>query len=142
MNVTIKPQPFKLTAPPLPDEHAIQRQINDVLRLEIAPAAKVSIHGVCWYGIDHALYGGAVPGTRLARGIVAGIPDLFFLYFGKAFFIELKRHDGQLSEPQRSVISAIIASGGQVGIARSADEVLLILDRWNIPRAHRINPPF
>jgi hypothetical protein len=56
----------------------------------------------------------------------------------RAHFIELKRQDGVLSDAQRSVAAAVIASGGQVGIARSVEEVLALIDSWNIPRHHRI----
>jgi hypothetical protein len=112
-----------------------------VLRLEIAAPGRVSAHGVVWWAIDIAAYAG-IPGTRVARGLTAGIPDLFYLHNGWAAFIELKTEIGILSDAQRSICSAVLAAGGRVGIARSAEEVLALLDAWDIPRAHRINPPF
>jgi hypothetical protein len=126
-------KPFKLVAP-IVREHPIQKQICDVLRLEIAPPGKVSRRGVCWWAIDHANFAGEVPGIRIGRGIIAGILDTFILYAGRAYFVEIKAEDGVMSEAQQSVASAVLASRGQVGVARSADEMLALLDAWNIPR--------
>lgn len=129
--------PFRLK-PPVIREHPLQRQICDVLRLEIAPPGKVSSSGVCWWAIDHANFAGEIPGIRIGRGIVAGIPDLFCLHRGRAFFIEIKAEDGQLSPAQMSVGAAIMAAGGQIGVVTSADSCLVCLDAWGIPRARRV----
>ena len=128
---------FRLTTPVV-REHPLQKQICDVLRLEIAPPGKVSKQGVCWWSIDHANYAGEVPGVRVGRGIISGIPDTFVLHRGRTHFIEIKADDGELSDPQRSVATAVVVAGGRVGVARSAGEVLLILDEWDIPRNHRV----
>src|SRR4051812_23081243 len=103
---TTKPRPFRLTPPVVP-EHALQRQMADTLRLEIAPPGRVSAQGVVWWAIDGADYGGAVPGTRIGRGLTAGVPDLFFLHNGRAYFIELKAEIGVLSDAQQSVCAAV-----------------------------------
>jgi hypothetical protein len=129
--------PFRLAAPVVP-EHSIQRQVADVLRIELAPAGKVSKAGVCWYAIDHANYAGEVPGIRIGRGICAGIADLFVLWCGQAHFIELKTEAGELSLAQQSVCAALLVAGGRVGVARDAREVLALIDAWGIPRSRRI----
>lgn len=136
MSAAAKPR-FKLR-PVVVAEHPLQRQIADALRIEIAPAGRVSTHGVVWWAVDAANYGGAVPGTRMARGLCAGVADLFLLHCGKAHFIEIKTDIGVLSDAQRSVCAAVIASGGQVGVVRDAAEVMACLDEWQIPRARRI----
>lgn len=128
---------FRLTAPVV-REHPIQKQICDVLRLELAPPGKVSKHGVVWWCVDHANYAGEVPGIRIGRGIVAGIPDILVLYFGAAFMIEIKTIDGEVSDAQRGVLTAVLAARGRVAIARDATEVLKIFDYWQIPRARRV----
>jgi hypothetical protein len=132
-----KRAPFRLTAPKVL-EHPLQRQMCDVLRLEIAPPGRVSADGVVWYAIDHANFAGEVPGIRISRGIVAGIPDLFLLWQGRAYLVEIKTLEGVLSEAQQSVIAAVLASGGRVGVARTVDELLVCLDGWGIPRRHRV----
>jgi hypothetical protein len=130
-------RPFRLKAPVVP-EHPLQKQICDVLRIEIAPPGKVSRFGVCWYSIDHANYAGEVPGIRVGRGIIAGILDTFILYQGRAYLIEIKTVVGELSPAQQSVCAAVLASGGRVGLVRDALETLVCLDEWQIPRAGRV----
>ncbi len=128
--------PYKLTAPVVP-EHAIQKQIADVLRLEIAPAGKVSRDGVVWWSIDHANYAGEVPGIRIGRGIVAGLSDTFILHLGRAYFVEIKTPVGQMSDAQCSVAAAVLAAGGRVAVVRDVAEIIAVLDAWGIPRARR-----
>jgi hypothetical protein len=130
-------RPFRLTPPRVP-EHPLQKRIADVLTKEIAPAGKVSRDGVVWYAVDHANYAGEIPGIRLDRGIVAGIPDTFVLHLGRAFFIEIKAQDGQLSDPQRSVVAAVLAAGGQVAVVTDEWQTLACLDQWRIPRKRRV----
>jgi hypothetical protein len=132
-----RPTPYKLVAPTVP-EHSIQRQITDVLRLELAPPGKVSKAGVCWYSIDHANYAGEVPGIRIGRGIVAGIFDVFILWRGLAHFLEIKTETGELSLAQQSVGTALLVAGGRIGVVRNAAETLACLDTWGIPRARRV----
>lgn len=135
--VAAKPRAFKLRAPVVP-EHAIQKTITNVLRLELAPPGKVSRAGVCWYSIDHANFAGEVPGIRIGRGIVAGVFDVFILYRGLAHFLEIKTEVGELSPAQQSVGTALLVAGGRIGIARDAIEVLALLDAWGVPRARRV----
>jgi hypothetical protein len=135
-----KPRPFKLTAPVV-KEHPLQKRICDVLRLELCPPGKVSGWGVVWYCIDHANFAGEVPGIRIGRGIVAGISDMFLLWRGRGYFIEIKTPDGVLSASQQAVMSAILAGGGHVGVACSEWDVLRLVDAWHIPRAGRVHFP-
>lgn len=128
---------FRLKAPVVP-EHSLQKQICDVLRLELAPPGKVSKAGVCWYSIDHANFAGEIPGIRIGRGIVAGVFDVFILYRGQAHFLEIKTEVGELSPAQQSVGTALLVAGGRIGIARDAIEVLALLDAWGVPRARRV----
>ena len=130
---------FRLVAPVVP-EHALQKSIAHMLVLEIAPAGKVSRHGVVWWSVDHANYAGEVPGVRIGRGIVAGLPDLFILWLGRAFFIELKSADGIMSDPQRAVIPAILEAGGRAAVITTTDQMLACLDGWGIPRKHKLEP--
>jgi hypothetical protein len=130
-------RPFRLTAP-IVREHPIQTRIAKVLALEIAPAGKVSKNGVVWYAIDHANYAGEVPGIRISRGIVAGIADMFVLHLGRAFMIEVKAADGQLSDPQRSVAAAVFAAGGHFAVVTDEWQTLACLDQWQIPRKRRV----
>ena len=81
--------------------------------------------------MDHASYAGTAPGARIGRGIVAGLPGLFVLHGGIATWSR-SRHRRELSDPQRSVMAAVLASGGRVGVVRDAEEMLACLDAWGI----------
>jgi hypothetical protein len=131
-------RPFRLRAPVVA-EHPLQKQIADTLRIEIAPPGKVSRHGVVWWSIDHANYAGEVPGIRVGRGIIAGVPDLFLCWRGRAYMVEIKTVVGGMTDSQRSVASALLGSGGCFAVARDASETLACLDEWGIPRARRVS---
>jgi hypothetical protein len=133
-------RPFRLTGP-IVREHPLQTRISKVLTLEIAPAGKVSREGVVWWSVDHANYAGEVPGIRISRGIIAGIPDMFVLHVGRAYMIEVKAEDGQLNDPQRSVAAAVLAAGGRVGVVTDEWQTLACLDQWQIPRKRRVREP-
>ena len=124
---------YGLLAPVVP-EHAEQRTIAKVLRLEIGPEAKPSEHGVTWFCIDHANNHDQVPGIRVGRGIPPGIFDMVVLYQGRAFWIELKSRDGVLSDPQRSMAATLLLSGCRIGVACDSNDVLRCLEEWGIPR--------
>ena len=60
------------------------------------------------------------------------------LFRGIAHMVEIKTPAGELSDPQQLVMSAVLASGGRVGVVRDAEEMLGLLDAWGIPRARRL----
>lgn len=123
---------------PAPPEHATQAAICRVLAIEIAAPGRLSKHGVVWWCVDAASYDG-VPGTRVARGIIAGCPDLFLCYQGRSYFIEIKRAEtGVLSGPQQWLLPVLAAAGSRIGVARDPKDVLQLLDAWDIPRANRV----
>ena len=134
---TGKRRPYRLQAPVL-REHPMQIAVAQLLAIELAPAGKISEHGVVWFCVDIANYGGKVPGIRLSRGIIAGVPDLFLLWGGRAYLVELKAADGGLTEPQKAFLAAAIAGAVHVGVACSEWDVLGLLDAWGIPRNKRV----
>jgi len=119
---------------PVVREPVLHRQIADVLRREIAAPGRISDAGVCWWSTDMAAYAGRVPGIRTGRGCIAGVADLTVLYQGRAFFIELKADDGQLSPDQAALAVEVLFAGCRYGVARDARECLALLDAWGIPR--------
>ena len=123
---------LQLTGPVIP-ETKLHKQITDAMRLEICREGHVSPKGVCWFSIDMANYGG-IPGTRVARGICAGVPDVIVLFRGDAHWIEIKTDAGVLSDDQREVCASLLLSGCRYAVARDADEVLACIDAWQIPR--------
>jgi hypothetical protein len=83
-------------------------------------------------------YAGEVPGIRVGRGIVAGILDMFLLWRGQSYFIEIKTADGQLSDAQQAVASAVLMGGGHVAVVTTVEQLLEALDAWRVPRAGRV----
>lgn len=128
--------PYRLTRP-VPTEHQEQRAIAAALRIEIAREGHPSPHCVVWFSIDQANFAG-VPGTRVARGICAGVPDICILHRGMCFWIELKSDAGNLSASQREMAVALARAQCAVGVARNVGDVLALLDAWSIPRANRV----
>jgi uncharacterized protein YqjF (DUF2071 family) len=129
-------RPFRLTRPVV-KEHAEQRAVTDMMRLEVAREGHFSRHGVTWFSVDHAHFAG-VPGTRIARGICAGVPDMVVLWLGLAHWVEMKKENGELSQAQREVCTSLLWSGCHYGIARDVTDVLALLDAWQIPRNRRV----
>ena len=132
--MTRRASPYRLTELREP-EHAIQKRIAGVLRMEIGLEAHISPHGVTWFSIDHA---GPQPYTRAGRGVPAGIWDMLVLYQGRAFWVELKSRDGMVSDPQRSMAATLLLSGCRIAVACDEGDVLRALDEWQIPRSHRV----
>jgi len=134
----VRARSYRLTAPE-PVEHSVQAAICRTLGLEICAPGKLSKAGVTWFCVDHSNYGGEVPGARLGRGIIAGIPDLLLLFKGRSYFIEIKRaYTGSLSGPQQWLLPVLAAAGSRIGVARDVPETLALLDEWQIPRAKRV----
>lgn len=118
---------------PEPAEHDIQVQVCRVLGIELAAPGHLSAHRVVWFCVDHAHFAG-IPAARVGRGIIAGIPDVYLNWRGRAHWIELKRPGGVVSEAQQWLIPVLDASEARIGLACSAFEVLGLLDAWEIPR--------
>jgi hypothetical protein len=136
---TLPGVPRKLIVQPILREPVLHQQLADLLRREIGPEGRLSVEGVVWWSVDMAGYVGRVPGLRTARGCVAGIPDIDINWLGRSYRIELKAMDGKLSPAQAQLATALLSSGSQWAVVRSASELLQVLDHWEIPRAHRLH---
>ena len=128
---------YRLTAPKVP-EHAFQAALAKTLTIEIAPAGKLSSHGVVWFSVDHANFAGEVPGIRIGRGIIAGILDTFVLYRGRCYLVELKAEGGVLSDSQQATIAASTLAGVPCAVCNTIDDVIRALDEWGVPRNRRV----
>jgi hypothetical protein len=129
---------FKLTAP-IVREQSLHRQLADLLRIEVAPPGRVSPAGVTWWAVDASNYNDRIPGLRTTRGRIAGVPDLLFVHDGRAFFVEIKRQpDGVLSADQQDVATTMLLCGARFAVVTSAEQLLAVLDQWQIPRAGRV----
>ena len=112
-------------------EHSLQRQIADALRLEIAPPGKVSRDGVVWWSVDHASYAGTAPGARVGRGYCrAACRTRSCCTVVLRTWSKSRHRLANYRDPQQAVMSAVLVSGGRVGVARNAAEMLGLLDTW------------
>jgi hypothetical protein len=128
---------FRLTMPE-PEELSLHKQIADTLRLEICAAGHLSKLGVLWWSYDLSNSASLAPGARTALGIIAGIPDLAFLYRGKLHLQEIKRErTGILSADQELVMTFARLAGAEIGVCWDAVSCLRNLDVWGVPRARR-----
>lgn len=129
---------LKLTMPEA-SEWEVHKQFADCLRLEIGPPGRISRQGVVWFSVDAADSGSVAPGARVGRAIIDGVPDLFFLYRGRCYLVEIKKPlTGVLSESQKQVLAAARLSGVEVAVVDNVDDLMRALDVWGIPRRRRV----
>jgi len=84
--------------------------------------------------VFHPANGGArskAQGARFkAMGVVAGIPDLVIIINGRAHGIELKTTKGRVSDVQWDVAELWVQAGGVYALARSVEDVRILLKGW------------
>lgn len=98
-----------------------------------AYCARMLPPSVFWTTIGHG-GGGAVRGAILhGLGLKAGVPDMLFVYAGRAHFIEIKSAVGSLSKAQRACHAELYQAGARVATARGIDDVRLHFARWGLP---------
>jgi hypothetical protein len=141
-------RPFRLT-PPEPYELDLQESCVRALETLLLPPAMFFAMPVGHVKLS------AAETTRLSRiGLKRGLPDLFFLFEGLVFALELKRRGGRLSrtrigrtrsgaprilEGQEEVFPKLRAAGAAVAVAHSVDEMLAQIRLWGLPlRDHKI----
>jgi hypothetical protein len=65
-------------------------------------------------------------------GVTPGTPDIFAVYQGRCFALELKAPEGKLSEAQRGAHEALRAAGAEVATCWGLDEALKQLEKWKL----------
>ena len=129
---------LRLTVPE-PAELALHKQIADTLRLEIGGPGRISKLGVVWWSYDLSNSASLAPGARTALGVIAGVPDLVFLFRGRTYFQEIKRElSGVLSEDQELFMVMARVAGAETGVCWDAISCLRNLDAWGVPRRRRV----
>lgn len=70
---------------------------------------------------------------RLKRlGFRKGVSDLFFLYSGRVFVLELKAPGRQPSKEQREFLADAAAQGAEVAVANGLDDAIRQLEIWGL----------
>jgi hypothetical protein len=70
---------------------------------------------------------------RKKRGVKPGVPDVLVWYCGKSITIELKSRRGQCSRSQRAARTALLRSGAQWAVCRSAKSAMCALYESGVP---------
>lgn len=138
----------KKSKPKGESEDAIHMRIKRGLTdLGMAPG-QTSRHGVFWCSHEIRNSGRMITTRdgktinlegmrRKARGVVAGIPDLQFIYQGRSYWIELKNATGARSYAQQGRHIELENAGCLVAVCRSLHEVLAQLAAWGVPTGVR-----
>lgn len=66
-------------------------------------------------------------------GMVPGIPDLVIVFDAQAFFIELKKEGGKVTETQDDCHERLKRAGARVAVCRSIEDVRETFQTWRIP---------
>lgn len=68
-----------------------------------------------------------------AEGVTAGVPDVFLLYRGQVFFLEIKKDKGgQVSKEQRAMIARLAAAGATCAVANGLAQAIEYLESWQL----------
>lgn len=109
-----------------PSEHKLQVALIDYLALALRPELEC-----------RAIPNGEKRHIRVAQrlkneGVRRGTPDIFIcLPEGRIAWLEMKAHRGVLSEEQKAFRDKVLALGHFYGVARSIDEALEHLTKWD-----------
>lgn len=116
-------------------EAAIQRTVIEHLKWR--PASTI-----CWFAVPN---GGARRKTEAAilsgHGVISGVPDLILIARGRVYGLELKAHNGRLSDAQRAFQELMRSCGAIVETTYGLDAALATLERWHLLRAQRSRAP-
>lgn len=103
------------------------------LQISIASWLRAVRPACIWFHVPNGGARTAAEGRIFkSMGVRAGVPDLLFLWSGRAACIELKAGHGRLSESQRRFRDDCDACGIPWRLATSVDDVRRALAEWGI----------
>lgn len=73
-------------------------------------------------------------GINAGLGVVTGVPDVFCIWRGSVYAIELKTETGKPTAQQYEVVERIRDAGGFACICHGLDRALRCLEMWGILR--------
>lgn len=139
---TAMPPRFRLTPPALAESELHEACAQALDKLLLPPALWFT------YPAGHIQLSPA-EAARLTRvGLKRGLPDIWLLFQGLVFTVELKSRDGKLSKTrigrtrsgapriyvgQTDVFPQLMAAGAAVAVAHSVEEMLAQVLAWGIP---------
>jgi len=110
-------------------EGDLQEVVVRVVRAALLPPAKL------WFCPNGGNLTKAQRGKFKARGLLAGVSDLHLVWPEQGYgVIEMKAPKGDdPNVEQEAFMADVEACGHRRGVARSLEEVLVILARWGVP---------
>lgn len=83
---------------------------------------------LCLFHVPNGMFTNAREGAKFkAQGVIAGVPDLVFVWQGKTHYIEVKTEKGRLSEQQKALHQKWAEQGVNVAVCRSSEEIIAIV---------------
>lgn len=113
--------------PITPSEDAVQRAIIDMLAHCLAGSAE-------WLHIANKPRTPIQGRREKFLGAKSGTPDLLIVADGRAYWMEVKRHDGRVSVEQVKMHARLRRAGCPVALVRSVDDAYQALAAWGLLR--------
>jgi hypothetical protein len=83
---------------------------------------------LCLFHVPNGMFTNAREGAKFkAQGVIAGVPDLVFVWAGKTHYIEVKTAKGVLSPQQKALHQKWAEQGVIVNVVRSSEEIIAIV---------------
>lgn len=83
---------------------------------------------LCLFHVPNGMFSNAREGAKFrAQGVIAGVPDLVFVWQGKTHYIEVKTAKGVLSAQQKALHQKWAEQGIFVNVCRSSEEIIAIV---------------
>jgi hypothetical protein len=107
-------------------------------QVQVAICNYLDLRGFCYWAVPNGEKRNIITAKKLkAEGVKAGVPDITLIYDGLYYGIEIKKPktdtpQGYLSQNQKDRIRKIKKAGGEIGIARSVQDVIELLIEWKI----------
>ena len=80
---------------------------------------------LCLFHVPNGMFTNAREGAKFkAQGVIAGVPDLVFVWQGKTHYIEVKTEKGRLSEQQKALHQKWAEQGVDVRVCRTSEEII------------------
>lgn len=123
---------FRLTPP---RTRTVRRHDEDDLQEVVAQFLRLALPAdVLFMAIPNGGFRIKKEMARLKRmGVLPGAADLFLVYRGLTYFLEMKTPDGVMSQVQREFQRRCKELGIPYEVARSLDDVERVLRMWGVP---------
>lgn len=108
---------------------------EQALQIAVANVLRMALPGDCfWTFINNGMGRSKVEGgIAKAMGQRAGVPDLLFVYRGRALFIEMKAGKNRPDDNQIKCHGDLATAGAPVATCWSQEDVEAALKGWGVP---------